>query len=276
VATWTVAGSGLVVRAWLERPELWSVVAALVGMRLVVDWPLADNHIYLLFYWVLVTLAFRTSRPFPTLARSARWLVGLTFLFAMLWKAVLAPEYLDGRFFRVTLLTDDRFAWLAQTAGGYTAPQMHDNRAALEPAPEGTEVLNGPTLVLTPAFERLALAMTWGGLLLESSVAILFLAPVTRRLSTLRHVLLCAFCFCTYSVAPIAGFGWLLAIMASRNARTTARSCGSAISQPLSLWACSAKPRTRYTSHFLFLIPLSTSHFTLRTVCSALASFSSR
>ncbi len=33
-----------------------------------------------------------------------------TFLCAIVWKGVLAPDYLDARFFRVTLVTDERFA----------------------------------------------------------------------------------------------------------------------------------------------------------------------
>ena len=93
VATWAVAAAPLVVPGLLERAGLWFVLALLVAARIVVDWPLADNHIYLLAYWCLaVALALRTDEPTETMARSARWLVGLTFLFAVLWKAVLAPD----------------------------------------------------------------------------------------------------------------------------------------------------------------------------------------
>ena len=147
------------------------------------------------------------------MARSARWLVGLTFLFAVLWKAVSRPSTLDGRFFRVTLLTDDRFTWLATSAGGLTVEQLEGNQQALAPAPEGSEILNGPTLTLTPAFERLAAALTWGGVIFEATLAAIFLAPLSLRFRGWRVVLLCAFCLLTYALAPVAGFGWLLAVL---------------------------------------------------------------
>lgn len=214
VATWAVAAAPLVVPGLLERAGLWFVLALLVAARIVVDWPLADNHIYLLAYWCLaVALALRTDEPTETMARSARWLVGLTFLFAVLWKAVLAPEYLDGRFFRVTLLTDDRFTWLATSAGGLTEEQLEGNQQALAPAPEGSEILNGPTLTLTPAFERLAAVLTWGGVIFEATLSAIFLAPLSLRFRVWRVVLLCGFCLFTYALAPVAGFGWLLAVL---------------------------------------------------------------
>ena len=43
---------------------------------------------------------------------------------ATLWKVALSPDYLDGRFFRVTMLTDVRFEGFAQLAGGLTRDQL--------------------------------------------------------------------------------------------------------------------------------------------------------
>src|SRR5436190_17642086 len=87
----------------LEAPLTWLVLAALVGARVVADWPLPDNHVYLLGYWALAAgLALGATDPARTLARASRLLVGFAFAFAVLWKAFLSPDYLDGRFFRVT------------------------------------------------------------------------------------------------------------------------------------------------------------------------------
>ena len=61
---------------------------------------------------------------------------------AVLWKAVLSPDYVDGRFFRVTLLTDERFADASLVFGGLSRDQMAENRAFLEPLPEGAELLD--------------------------------------------------------------------------------------------------------------------------------------
>jgi hypothetical protein len=56
---------------------------------------------------------------------------------------------------------------------------------------------------------------------MESLAAILWLAPVTRRVLTLaRHGIVVLFCLTTYAFAPVAGFGWLLVVLGLSN-------CGS-------------------------------------------------
>ena len=46
----------------LRTPAVWAGVAALVSVRIADDWPLADNHIYLLSYWALaIALALRAT-----------------------------------------------------------------------------------------------------------------------------------------------------------------------------------------------------------------------
>lgn len=211
---WLLAGAALVVPALVTRAWLWIGVAALMLLRLATEFPLADNHLYLLLYWcVAIALALATAVPAETLARSARWLVAATFTCAVLWKALLAPDFLDGRFFRVTLLTDDRFATATRAVGQLTAGQLADNREALLPLDAGVEVLDGPVLVEPPALRALGLGLTWGGVLLESLLALAFLAPTRRVPAAVRHGLLLLFCAVTYAIAPVGGFGWLLAAM---------------------------------------------------------------
>ena len=106
-----------------------ALVALLVAARIVVVWPLSDNHIYLLAYWCLaIGLALSSAAPAATLSASSRWLLGAAFAMAVLWKAVLSPDYIDGRFFRVTLLTDERFADASLVFGGLSRDQMAANR----------------------------------------------------------------------------------------------------------------------------------------------------
>ena len=205
---------GLLFPAVLRNPGVWLALACLTGARVVRLWSMADNHHYLLAYWCLaVFLALALGRSRENLAISARWLVGLVFLLAALWKAVLAPEYLDGRFFRVTLLTDDRFAYTAQLFGGLSPDALAENREYLRVLPQGAELLDPPRLREPPAFRRLSLLSTWGALLLEGALALAFLLPWGRWTTSLRHGLLLAFCVITYAFAPVAGFGWLLAVM---------------------------------------------------------------
>ena len=132
---------------------------------------------------------------------------------AVLWKAVLSPDYLDGRFFRVTLLTDERFADASMVFGGLTPDQMAQNRKFLEPLPEGAELLNPPPFVEPPRLRAFATVATWGGLMLETAIALLCLIPASRVTEVARHVALVLFCATTYALAPVAGFGWLIATM---------------------------------------------------------------
>jgi hypothetical protein len=206
-----VAGAALVNDRLLRAPLTWLILAVLTALRLVVDWPLSDNHAYLLAYWCLaVALASLTPDAPRGLATSARWLAGLAFAFAVLWKAVLSPDYLDGRFFRVTLIQDARFADVAMLLGGLSPDDLEMNRETLQPLPDGVELLEPRVLVEPPALRRLAGALTWGGLALEALVAAVFLLPVRPRL---RHAALLVFCLTTYAIAPVAGFGCLLLVL---------------------------------------------------------------
>jgi hypothetical protein len=212
--TWLVAGLTLVFPAAARSAIAWLALAALVMARLVLDWPLADNHIYLLAYWCLgLGLCLTVTAPFAAIASMSRWLVGTAFLCAVLWKGVLAPDFLDARFFRMTLITDERFADLSRAVGGLTHAQLQTNRAALVALPSGAELLSGPVLVEPPALRRLGLALTWGGFVLEAILAWSFLSPWPGVVHHRRHLLLLIFAVVTYAAAPIAGFGWLLAAM---------------------------------------------------------------
>ena len=203
----------LVFRSVRRAPMTWLLLAVLVAARIVVVWPLSDNHIYLLSYWCLaIGLALSSQTPAATLATSGRWMLGAAFAMAVLWK-VMSPDYLDGRFFRVTLLTDERFADASLVLGGLPRDQMAENRKFLEPLPEGAQLLDPPAFVEPPRLRALAAAATWGGLVLEALVALLCLIPVAGRIQVVRHAALLMFCATTYALAPVAGFGWLIATL---------------------------------------------------------------
>jgi hypothetical protein len=206
---------GLVAGPSLRAPVLWLALAALVAVRVLVEWPLPDNHIYLLAYWCLgVAIALRFSDPGSQLARTSRLLLGLVFAFAVLWKAALSPDYRDGRFFAVTLLTDDRFAEAVQLVGGLTEAQLGENRDYLTPLPEGAELLTPRVLHAPRRFRALVLVASWGTLAVEALAATLWLMPLARRgWLVARHVVVLFFCLTTYAFAPVAGFGWLVIVL---------------------------------------------------------------
>jgi hypothetical protein len=223
----------LILRSVRRAPLTWMVVAVLVAIRIVYVWPLSDNHIYLLAYWCLAMgLALSGPIPAATLSTSSRWLLGAAFGMAVLWKAVLSPDYVDGRFFRVTLLTDERFADASLVFGGLSRDQMAENRTFLQPLPEGAALLEPPAFVEPPRLRAFAAIATWGGLALETLIAFLSLIPeglprrsaaTAGRIQFARHASLLMFCATTYALAPVAGFGWLLATMGLAQCRPDQR-----------------------------------------------------
>ena len=202
----------LISRRWLRRSGLWAAVSLAIAIRIADDWPLADNHIYLLAYWALaIALALRAEDATEVLAATSRWLIGLAFVCAVLWKAVLSPDFLDQRFFRVTLLTDPRFTEVAMLIGGLSGADVAADRAALAPLPHGAELIDPPVIVEPPRLKAFAAVSTWGIVALETLVAALMLAG--SRAAHLRHAALLLFCAVTYAIAPVAGFGWVLLVM---------------------------------------------------------------
>lgn len=204
-------------------PGVWLLVAVALAVRLVVDWPLPDNHVYLLGYWSLaIALALSAPAPAAELAGATRLLLAGAMSCAVLWKGLLSPDYVDGRFFRVTLFDDPRFEAVTLLAGGLREETLEANRAALQPLPAGAELAEEPYIAEPLGVRALARVLTWGGLALEAALAVVMWIPATR-VRRLRHVLLLAFCGLTYAIAPVAGFGWLLLVMGSALCAPTER-----------------------------------------------------
>jgi hypothetical protein len=202
-----VCGVALLWPALARDARVWALVTLLTAWPLVWNWPFSDNHDYLRAFAALaVTLALTTAEPAAALRTSARLLVGGTFFFATLWKVAISPDWLDGTFFRVTLLSDPRFHDLAVLAGGVSWDTLDAFDAAL------TDVLSGAggwpgSFVEPPGLARLALALTACTAVLEAGIALAFLWPRTARL---RNALLIAFGLTTFAFATVRGFGFLL------------------------------------------------------------------
>ena len=206
----TLAVLGLVLPSFARRRELWLALALLAAWRVVTSWPLADNHAYLLGYWCLaLAIASLDADPRPALAWSGRVLIGLVFALAVLSKAT-SPDYLDGRFFRVTLVADERLAPFARVAGGLSEEELHEQRVRLTEHVDGEAATSATAWSEPPRFRAVVAAATFGGFAWEALVALAFLWPLGRGLSRVRDPLLMGFCATTYLMAPVAGFGWLL------------------------------------------------------------------
>lgn len=220
-----LSGVGLTSSAVLRAPLTWLILFILLGIRIVLDWPSPDNHKYLLAYWCLsIGLGLRSIKIRETLALASRLLLGLAFALATIWKGFLSPDYMDGRFFRVTLLTDNRFTEKVMLLTGMTGEQIDQNRIYLQPLQEGETWFDPPVLYEPPVFRSLATFATYATLAAEAIIAVLFLLPGQKRgLQVARHISLLGFCVLTYSVAPVAGFGWLLLVMGLAQCRPDQR-----------------------------------------------------
>lgn len=205
-----LAAAALLLPPLLRKPLLFWALAAAATLRVALGWPLADNHAYLLAYTCLAAaLALGSAAPDETFARSARWLVALTFALATAWK-VASPDFLDGRFFRVTLLRDGRMAAFAQLAGNLSPAEYHALAAQLVADEGGIAQVSAPTLDEPARLRSVARAAAVATVTLEAAVALAFLVPTGSRFARARHPLLLFFCITTYAIAPVEGFAWLL------------------------------------------------------------------
>ena len=93
-----------------RRATLWWALVGCLGAGVHQVWTQADNHQYLIIYWVLaVALAAGTIDPAGARAVAARWLLAAVFALATLWK-LSNLAFVDGSFFEFTLLTDSRLS----------------------------------------------------------------------------------------------------------------------------------------------------------------------
>ncbi len=207
--TVALAALGLLAPGLFRAPFLWLGLTILTGLRVVLDWPLPDNHAYLLFYWCLaVTISLVMGDPGRLLAINARLLIGLVFAFSVLWKLVLSPDFMNGTFFTVTLLSDARFEGFARVAGGLS----EEGYEALREFIRGTGDAYGAPEI-PPRLLALSTFLTYWTIAIEAAVAVLFFLPLRLAISGLRDYLLILFCLTTYGVANVDGFGWLLLAM---------------------------------------------------------------
>jgi hypothetical protein len=203
-----VCGVGLLVPRLLRDVRLWGSVTALTVWPIFWNWPFSDNHDYLrCFVALAVTLALGARTPERTLQLSARLLLAGTFGFATLWKLGLSPDFVDGTFFRVALLTDGRFADLAVLVGGASWETLDAFDAALRGFLGGGGGAWPVAFVEPAALRPLALGLTVFTGAIEAAITIAFLWP---RFASARNPLLILFGLTTFAFATVRGFGWLL------------------------------------------------------------------
>jgi hypothetical protein len=211
------AALGLLSPRALRHPAFWTALTCLAALRIASGWPTNDNHAYLLVYWCIAAALATLASAAPTRDRILAWngrvLIGLTFVFATLWKVALSPDFLDGTFFRVSLVDDTRFESFAQLAAGLDPDALFDLRDLVRLHVDGVFVPWSGMPAPPARLHAVAGALTVATIAIEAALAIAFLAPLGTLPSRARHALLALFCATTYVLAPVAGFGWLLLSM---------------------------------------------------------------
>ncbi len=197
-------------RPLLPNRNYWLVMA---GILLFVNnfyyWNFSDNHKFLISYWCLaIGCSLSLEDPEEAMVRNARWLVGLVFLFATLWKAT-SIVYLNGSAFHFYLLSDQRFFALAHLFGGIDSGTILLNEMAI------AKMATLPPLIQLrspPGVATLAHFLTWWTIISEGIIALLFLIP-RWSLSRWRDIVLLLFMAGTYPPTNVTQFGWILTIM---------------------------------------------------------------
>jgi hypothetical protein len=208
---------GLAYRQVLMSYTYWFAITLVMMLASLTRAYEIDNHKVLTVYWCLV-MTLTMARPVASSLRfNARMLIGFCFGMSVVWK-LISPDFMSGAFFEHTLLLDDRFReFLIHVTGMGVGPVAAN---AGEHAALVSGEISEMYLRTTPLVENLAWGMAVWTILIESLIAVAFLAPPKTLLYRVRNVSLILFMLTTYPVATVIGFGWLLCVMGFAQCRS--------------------------------------------------------
>lgn len=207
-----LCGALLVSPRLLLQPQIWIVICGVVWWLNAVNWLWIDNHKFLISYWCLVcTLAVNNKTEMMTiLAHNARYLIGLTFGFATIWK-ILGGEYLSGEFWHYTFLTETRIEIVAHWLGNLNRDTINQNYLLSDLLKNYLQPGIKATLVTSDRLEFLAIIASCWTIVIEGLIAIAYLG--NTWLTRYRDYLLILFLVTTYFLLPVLGFAYVLVIM---------------------------------------------------------------
>lgn len=206
----------LLVPALVREPLLWGVLAGLASLAVLIDRDLADNHKYLLCYWLWVMciahIAQREGLRDQIIGFNARFLLVFIFLGAALQK-LISVSYMSGAMFELHLLLDSRFHAFAHLVGIDAALAEESVRRLLLIKNPYVQVLDNKIILATNDHVNfIAKLITWYDVYVQVAIGALFL--FCRRITDLiAHALLLFFIFTTYLPAPVFGFGVTLSVL---------------------------------------------------------------
>ena len=191
----------------------WAAIALFVTIGFIPLYHWADNHYFLTVYWAIaVALSMWSLNPKRNIAFNARVLIGLCFAFATFWK-LMSPEFLEGTFFKFTMLTDWRFQELAEIVAGVTPDLRNYNNEMYRQIISSTDRIGSVNLAGTDFLKPFSIFMGYWTVFIEGWIAIAFLVPGNSKIGRWRDIPLLLFMISTYPIATVRGFAALLAVM---------------------------------------------------------------
>ena len=214
---------GLIITNSIRNPFFWLFLTGLTLTWLIIDWPLSDNHAYLLFIWCFAIFLSAYKKDKSILGKNARIMIGCIFLFAFIWKAFLSPDFLDGRFLSINMIEDPRFSEFIQLSCDISSDDLTDIRQYVKQHVDGNLVFEDEFIFNTDCINKVSILLTYYSLTIELIIALLFLLPRKYAVARYRDYFLILFCVSIYSVAAVEGFGWLLIAMGISQSGDTKR-----------------------------------------------------
>ena len=207
-----VAGLLLIAPASAQRKEGWWLLAACSAAGVFIQWDTADNHKYLLAYWLAACAIAASVRD---TAAQLRWvskaLLVCVFALATAWK-LWWGEYIDGSFWYWTLIMDPRVSGIAAALAGDSSQTVETIALRIRTTGLSGESGASTGMPVEPTLINVALAMSWATLVIEAAIASLYCAKC-RSLYRVSQTALVVFLIVTYVLLPVPGFASTLAVL---------------------------------------------------------------
>ena len=206
----------LLVPSTAKRPALWGLLAIVASIGVVLERDLADNHKYLLCYWLWVMCVAHIPEGRELRDRiirfNARFFLVFIFLGAVLQK-FLSSSYMSGAMFELELLLDPRFHAFGHLVGIDASVAAESLRRALLLRLSTLQVLNDKVLLMSDdRVHFVANLITLYDFYVQLAIGALLLFRRTIT-DVIAHLLILFFIFTTYLPAPVFGFGFTLAVL---------------------------------------------------------------
>jgi hypothetical protein len=196
---------------WQRSPWFWLPLAIFRFVSVnSYDWAYANNHDCLTTYWCLaIACSLWLKDPMAAVAYNGRLLIGLVFLVATLWK-LSSPEYMSGKMFEYLLYHDNRFFEIARVFGDLTLRVGELDHVVYNKMAALSESIS----LRDDRFYRvLAKVLTWWTILIEGTIAILFLVKRSHKWAIFGDLALLLFAVTTYPMVGVYSFAWLLSVL---------------------------------------------------------------